>query len=284
MFQTTFKTGPVFSHYCQSFPERLFIGVERDFCFTLAGTVDFVSGAFLHPFPGRFFNKGGAIGFFVVYLHAMTHQVPTISISKEALAKLPATAYSGGLTVVDTMEKARAALRYLRKARLIGFDTETRPSFRKGLTYKVALMQLYTDDHCFLFRLNKIGFPEELRKLLEDTEIVKIGLSVHDDFNALRRICPDFAPGSFIELQAYVKQFGISDISLQKIYAIVFGQFMSKNQRLTNWEAPELTPAQQAYAALDAKACLDLYVHLRQGNFDPWKSEYITDSTPHTVN
>ncbi|MDE7426369.1 MAG: 3'-5' exonuclease domain-containing protein 2 [Muribaculaceae bacterium] len=214
----------------------------------------------------------------------MTHQIPTISISKEALTTLPVTAYAGGITVVDTMDKARAAVRYLRKARLIGFDTETRPSFRKGLTYKVALMQLYTDNHCFLFRLNKIGFPDGLREILENPDIVKIGLSVHDDFTVLRRICPDFKPQSFIELQTYVKQFGISDISLQKIYAIVFGQYMSKNQRLTNWEAAELNPAQQAYAALDAKACLDLYVHMRQGSFDPWKSEFITDSTPHTVN
>lgn len=201
----------------------------------------------------------------------------TIAISKATVAEMPMVTFPGGITVVDDAATARVALRALNRARVIGFDTETRPSFHKGRHHSVALMQLSTDDHCFLFRLNILGISEGLRKLLEDPEIIKIGLSVHDDFAVMRRLEPELDPQGFIDLQEYVKYFHISDISLQKIYAIIFGERISKTQRLTNWEAPTLTEAQQTYAAIDAWACLRLYRRLRSGNFHPDESPYIVD-------
>lgn len=197
----------------------------------------------------------------------------SLSITKEALAELPTVSYAGGITVIDTMEKARIALRALRRHKLIGFDTETRPSFQKGRLHKVALMQLSTGDHCYLFRLNKLGIFDALKDFLEDESVVKVGLSVHDDFNVINR-SRTVDPKGFVELQSYIKEFKIADISLQKIYAIVFGFRISKNQRLTNWEAEALTDGQQAYAALDAWACLHLYKYLRAGLFDPETSPY----------
>lgn len=210
----------------------------------------------------------------------MNPETQTIAISKETVAEMPVVEYPGGtstITVVDTPAMARVALRELRRARIVGFDTETRPSFTRGKVHKVALMQLSTDSHCFLFRLNKLGISEGMRQFLEDPEIIKIGLSVHDDFSVMRRICPDLDPQGFIDLQEYVKYFHINDISLQKIYAIVFQEKISKNQRLTNWEAPTLTDQQQIYAALDAWACLRLYRTLRSGEFDPDKSPFVVD-------
>lgn len=207
----------------------------------------------------------------------MNPQTQVIAISKDVLAEMPVVAFDGGITVVDTPEMARVALRELTRARIVGFDTETRPSFHKGRVHKVALMQLSTDDHCFLFRLNKLGISEGLRRFLEDPEIIKIGLSVHDDFSVMRRLNEDLDPQGFVDLQDYVKYFHIHDISLQKIYAIVFGGRISKNQRLTNWEADTLTPQQQAYAATDAWACLKIYRYLRTGSFDPDESAYIVD-------
>lgn len=207
----------------------------------------------------------------------MNPYTQTIAISKATVAEMPTVAFDGGITVVDTPVKARVALRELTRARMVGFDTETRPSFHRGRLHKVALMQLSTDDHCFLFRLNKLGISEGLRRFLEDPEIIKIGLSVHDDFAVMRRLLDDLDPQGFVDLQEYVKFFHINDISLQKIYAIVFGGRISKNQRLTNWEAEQLTPPQQVYAATDAWACLKLYKHLRRGSFDPDKSPYIVD-------
>lgn len=196
-----------------------------------------------------------------------------ISISKERLAEMPVMTYPAAITVVDSAAVAHSALRVLSKEKAVGFDTETRPSFRKGQVHKVALMQVSTEDRCFLFRLNKIGICAELKAFLENPDITKIGLSVHDDFNVLRR-SGDIDPKGFIDLQHLVKKYEITDISLQKIYAIIFGERISKSQRLTNWEAESLSEAQQAYAALDAWACLRIYRHLTEGRFDPTGSPF----------
>lgn len=207
----------------------------------------------------------------------MTGEIHIISISKETVASMDAVEYPGGIeavTVIDSVAKARIALRALRKCTHIGFDTETRPSFRRGHMNKVALLQLSSGAHCYLFRLNMPGIFDAAKSLLEDPEIIKVGLSVHDDYNALRRR-GEINPAGFLDLQDYARTFHIEDISLQKIYAIVFGERISKAQRLTNWEAPRLTAAQQIYAAIDAWACLKLYRYMREGRFDPYTSPYI---------
>ena len=146
---------------------------------------------------------------------------------------------------------------------IVGFDTETRPSFKKGQRYKISLMQISTDDTCFLFRLNHIGIPESLEKFLKSSSTLKIGLSLRDDFGAIRKRS-DIEPANFLDLQNYVGQFGIEDASLQKIYAILFQKKISKGQRLTNWEADVLTDSQKKYAALDAWAGLRIYNLLNQ--------------------
>jgi len=195
-----------------------------------------------------------------------------VSIGKEAIAALPVKTYPAGIRVIDTQEQAREAISDLSQEKIVGFDTETRPSFRKGHLHKVALMQISTAECCYLFRLNKIGI-DTVKPFLENPEVLKIGLSVHDDFNALRR-SGNLQPDGFIDLQQVVKKFDISDISLQKIYAIIFGERISKSQRLSNLEADRLSDAQQAYAALDAWACLHIYNHLKKGEFDPVASPY----------
>lgn len=198
-----------------------------------------------------------------------------ISIPKDKLAALPAAHYDGEICIVDKEEQLEEAIAELRKSPVIGFDTETRPSFKKGHLNKVSLVQLSTHSKCFLFRINLTGLPQSLINLLEDESIMKIGLSTHDDFHNLNKLQP-LQPGGFIELQNYVKQFRIADNSLTRIYGILFGKRVSKGQRLTNWEAEQLTQAQQHYAALDAKACIDIYDFLSQGNFSPSSSPYLT--------
>lgn len=198
----------------------------------------------------------------------------SLSISKAALANLPSADYFGEIQVVDSLDKVESAVEMLRSSDIIGFDTETRPSFKKGQSHQVALLQLSTRTHCFLFRLNIIGLPESVRLLLEDSSILKIGVSLHDDFHNLNKIYT-LNPDGFIDLQPYVKQFGIIDNSLSRIYAILFGRRISKSQRLTNWEAPHLTPGQQAYASFDALSCVQIYDYLRSGEFNPTTSAYI---------
>lgn len=200
-----------------------------------------------------------------------------ISISKQQLAELPAAHFTGTITVVDNPEAVEKAIERLRKSDLIGFDTETRPSFKKGQTYHVALMQLSADEECFLFRLNKIGLPDSLKLLLEDKDKQKVGLSIHDDFRNLHKKY-ELEPQGFIDLQQYVTKWSIADKSLSKIYGILFGQRLSKSQRLSNWEAEQLAEAQQNYAALDAVACVRIYRHLENGSFDPEMSKYKIES------
>ena len=186
------------------------------------------------------------------------------TISKQELEALPVVNFSGNVVVVNDEEQARAAVAALRESGVvIGFDTETRPAFQKGVTYKVALVQLSARNTAFLFRLNKMGgIGKALSGLLEDPDVVKVGVSTHDDFHNLRRWEPGLEPRGFIELQQLVKRYGIEDMSLAKIYGILFRRKISKRQRLTNWEAAELTDKQLAYAALDAVACVEIYSEL----------------------
>ena len=180
---------------------------------------------------------------------------------KSELAGLPKVAFEGRIVCIQTEAEADKAVDYLLTQKRVGVDTETRPSFVSGRLYKVALVQVSTLDICFLFRLNYIGFPQSLKRFLEDLQVEKIGLSLKDDFGALHRRS-DFTPGEFIELQDYVHQFGIKDQSLQKIYANLFGRKISKAQRLSNWETDVLSDAQKSYAATDAWACLMIYNRL----------------------
>lgn len=183
------------------------------------------------------------------------------SISKEELADLPAKEFAGYPVTVINLEQAEIAVKQIRESgQIVGFDTETRPSFQKGVSYRVCLVQLSVGQVCYLFRLNKIKeFPSCLKELLEDGNLVKVGLSTQDDFKNLRKWCEDLEPKGFIELQNLVKTFGITDLSLAKIYALLFGLKLSKRQRLTNWEADQLNPKQLAYASLDAIACVEIY-------------------------
>lgn len=183
------------------------------------------------------------------------------TISKEELSELDAEEFKGRIVLVQTAATALKAIRFLMEQPIVGFDTETRPSFKKGQIYKVALIQLSTPDTCFLIRLNHLGIFPELKEFLESDSVKKIGLSTKDDFNALNRLSP-IEPRGFVELQQLVKTCGIGEASLTKIYALLFGKRISKGQRLTNWEAVELTDAQQRYAALDAWACLRIYNHI----------------------
>ena len=181
------------------------------------------------------------------------------TISKAEIAQLPKVLFEGRIFVVYTEADTEKAVEYLKTQQIVGVDTETRPSFKRGMTHKVALLQIATTDTCFLFRLNRIGMPESLQNFLM-SDVLKIGLSLKDDFMMLRHRKDVHAEeGNWIELQDYVGRFGIEDRSLQKIYANLFGQKISKSQRLTNWEAETLTEAQMKYAATDAWACVEIY-------------------------
>lgn len=182
---------------------------------------------------------------------------------KKRINELPVVSFGGRIIVVQSDAEADKAVRYLLAQPILGFDTETRPSFRPGPMNPVALLQVATQDTCFLFRLCNMGLPDSVVRLLSDREVLKVALSWRDDIGQLQRR-RRFRTGDFFELQEHVKEFGIEDLSLQKIFANVFGQKISKSQQLTNWEADALTEKQKLYAATDAWACLRLYEELKQ--------------------
>ena len=180
---------------------------------------------------------------------------------KNAIAALPRVVFEGRIVVIFTEKEAAKAVDFLLSQPLLGVDTETRPTFRKGPMHQVALLQVSTHDVCFLFRLNRLGMSPSVKRLLEDKKVPKIGLSLTDDMHQLRRL-GDFEEGSFIDLQNHVREIGVEDMSLQKLYANFFGLKISKRQQLSNWEAEILDNKQQLYAATDAWACLMLYEEL----------------------
>lgn len=177
---------------------------------------------------------------------------------KTQINTLPRVLFEGRIVVILSEGEARRAVDYLLRFPRVGIDTETRPSFKPGGMLPVALLQVSTPDTCFLFRLNRFGLPQSIVRLLTSTLTQKIGLSLNDDWSQLRRRA-DFQPANVLELQTYVKRLGIEDMSLQKLYANIFGQRISKTQQLSNWEADVLSEAQKRYAATDAWACLQLY-------------------------
>lgn len=182
---------------------------------------------------------------------------------KKKIGELPRVLFEGKIVVVLSVSEADKAVKYLLSRDILGIDTETRPMFHKGEHHKVALLQVSDYDTCFLFRLNRIGMPRSIISFLEDTTVPKIGLSLNDDILMLHQRA-NFKKGNFIDLQDHVKELGIEDLSLQKLYANIFHQRISKREQLSNWENDVLTEPQKRYAATDAWACINLYEEMRR--------------------
>ena len=184
-------------------------------------------------------------------------------IEPDELNALPLSCFEGTIHVIDHAEAIDEAVHRLRYQKVLGFDTETKPAFKKGKINPVSLLQLATRDEVFLFRLNKTGNHPGLGKLLSNEKILKVGAAIHEDTRTLRTIFPREAKG-FVDLQEMVKNYGIENFGIKKLAAIVLGIRISKSQQLSNWEADILTEAQQSYAATDAWVALEIYLKLRE--------------------
>ena len=184
-------------------------------------------------------------------------------IDKAAIQTLPVTFFEGEVIVVDKPEMVADAAAYLRQHTVLGVDTEARPSFKRGVHYPTALVQIATLERCYLFRLTHVGLPVEIAGIFANPDICKVGLAFKDDITGLRRR-RDFKPANCVDLQSMVCKYGIMELGLQKIFAIIFGKKISKSQQLTNWENSHLTPEQARYASTDAWATLSIYLALQQ--------------------
>ena len=186
-----------------------------------------------------------------------------LHIDKNTIQTLPLTSFEGEVIIVDLPEKVQEAVEYLGQFAVLGVDTEARPSFKRGVHYPTALVHVSTMERCYLFRLTHVGMPKELAQIFANPNICKVGLAFKDDLNGLRRR-RDFKPANCIDLQSIVCKYGIMELGLQKIFAIIFGQKISKAQQLTNWENSHLTPEQAKYASTDAWATLKIYLELQK--------------------
>ena len=185
----------------------------------------------------------------------------THHINSDLLQWMPVVAFDGEVIVVDRVEQVPEAVAYLSAQPVVGVDTESRPSFTRGIHYPTALVQIASHERCYLFRLTHIGMPQELADFFANPAVCKVGLAFRDDINGLRRR-RNFSPANCVDIQHMVPQYGILDLGLQKIYAICFGKKISKSQQLTNWENTHLTPEQARYASTDAWATLLIYEDL----------------------
>ncbi len=215
----------------------------------------------------------------VIAINKMERITIRDKFDKTLIAKLPKEAFEGRIIVIQTEREAANAVDYLLTCSILGIDTETRPTFRKGPMNKVALLQVATEDTCFLFRLNMMGLSPSIIRLLQNTSVPKVGLSLKDDLLQLSHR-GEFTPGIFIDIQKEVKEIGIVDMSLQKIFANLFGKRISKSQQLSNWEADILSDAQKKYAATDAWACVLIHKRIEEmkstSNFELIKNEIIS--------
>ena len=185
--------------------------------------------------------------------------------NKAIISTLPLIRFEGKIITVISESEASRAVDFLLSQPILGIDTETKPTFKRGVIHQVALLQVATHDLCFLFRLNYLGLSPSVVRLLMDRTVPKVGLSLHDDLNMLHKR-GEFQAGSFIDLQNVVKEIGIEDMILQKLYANLFGMRISKAQQLSNWQADVLSDKQKVYAATDAWACIVIYEELMRLN------------------
>ncbi len=201
-------------------------------------------------------------------------------LSKEYINSLPVIRFDGEVEVVNLSEQEEEVIRQLRNETFVGFDTESRPAFKKGTSYPISLVQLATQNRAYLFQLEKTGFSDALADFLADNTIKKIGIGVKNDIEKLQEL-KRFTPAGFIDLSQIAKEKGIIQIGARGLTARYIGRRLVKTAQKTNWAHPHLTRKQQIYAACDAWICLQIYPHLMADPTD--YHQFIEEESEETV-
>ncbi|MEQ9405586.1 MAG: 3'-5' exonuclease [Cyclobacteriaceae bacterium] len=188
------------------------------------------------------------------------------NITNDDIRRLPLLAFEGEINIVDSEDRYEEAIDALQGVEILGFDTEKKPTFRKGDYNPTAMVQLSSMEDAWLFRLNKIGYPRDLFEIMADEEIIKLGISIDDDIKELEKL-REFQPAGFIDLNSIARDIGIRHIGVKKLSAIFLEHRISKGQQTSNWEIETLTPGQQRYAATDAWICLKIYDEIQRKGY-----------------
>lgn len=189
------------------------------------------------------------------------HTLQRHSISKKEINALPIKHYTGSINVIDSDAKIKAAARSLCRETVLGFDTETRPAFKKGESYPPSLLQLAAADGVYIFRIGHIYSHGPLADILADRNVLKTGIGVSDDIRKLSDVL-SFKPSGFIELSGMAAKAGIKNAGVRGLAALLFAFRVSKQTQCSRWDAPALTRAQIVYAATDAWICREIYFAL----------------------
>lgn len=217
----------------------------------------------------------------------MAEDQPIDSISKDALNKLPIRAYEGPIRVINDREQVASCIKILAQEKIIGFDTETRPSFERGVSYPPALLQLATSTEVFVFQFQALGGLGALRSILENPDIIKAGVALSDDIKQLND-CWKFTPRQFIEIGTMAKVLGLKQTGLRSLAGLLLGFRISKKEQRSNWARANLSRSQIIYAATDAWVSRELYLHIMErwgdrpppAEVDPLTPVQVRDGEP----
>lgn len=184
-------------------------------------------------------------------------------LSKAEINQLPMRQYEGPIHLIQNPADAKHAAETLGNETLLGFDTETRATFRVGDSYSPSLLQLAGAKEVFLFQLELTGLIPELREILSHPSILKAGVAIRDDLSELRKLAP-FQPAGFVELADCAKRAKIKNLGLRGMGALLLGFRISKKEQVSNWAKHELTRSQIAYAATDAWLGREIYLQMER--------------------
>ena len=210
----------------------------------------------------------------------------TREISKDELNELPIEVIPIPVEVIDettSIDRVEEVCASIRSSEIVGFDTETKPSFTKGVTHKVALIQLSDTERAYIFRIIRLSDEAKrlLRMIIEDKKLIKVGVGIHDDARILRSDY-EWTPAGMLEIRRLTVEKQIQVGSLSKIYALLYGKRLTKGQRLSDWEKETLTEAQINYAGLDAWAGLKIFEALQEV-FTPMMVENVFEPIKKTT-
>ena len=189
-----------------------------------------------------------------------------LSITKAEVMELPLAAFEGKVVIAQQEDQIVRALEEINQFDVVGFDTEARPTFKKGQIRNISLIQVATNEKVYLIRVMESGLTDELLAFLENEHLLKVGIGLNDDYNLLNRMRP-FIPRGFLDLNKEVAELGAESIGARNLAAMILGIRISKSAQTSNWENQSLTQKQVRYAATDAWICLEIFKQLREWGY-----------------
>ena len=175
-------------------------------------------------------------------------------IAKDEIHNYPLLDFNGNIHLIQSESDIKSSCEILARHKVIGFDTETKPSFKKGVSYNISLLQLSAGNSVYLFRINKIGFDKKIIEILSNKNILKVGIDIKNDLLGLKKL-KSFKENNFVDLNTLAIKKGYQSIGAVKLSIMLLGCRISKSQRLSDWSADNLTESQINYAAIDAWIC-----------------------------